>query len=109
MIETPWKEVKIPFLERFREPMLNDQKTMTSRTKIYGAAGNMFYAFGELFRIDEVQCQPFNVIVAQWQAEGCSSKEDFLTVWKQIHPRHTPDAMELFFVHRFHRVGSRRA
>lgn len=101
--------IKIPFMARFKEPMLNDVKTMTSRTKIYGAHGDWFEAFGATFRLEEIQCQPFNIIAAQWQAEGCSSKEDFLAVWKQIHPRHEPDPMELFYVHRFHRVGSRKA
>ena len=76
------KIIKIPFYERFREPMLNDVKTMTSRTKIFGAKGNWFEAFGHWFVLDSVDAQPLKVIIAQWQAEGCNSKEDFLGVWK---------------------------
>lgn len=96
-------------MARFKEPMLKDIKTMTSRTKIYGGKGDWFPAFGEMFRLDDVVAQPFKIITLQWKAEGCSSKEDFLGVWKQIHPRHEPDPDELFFVHQFHRVGSRPA
>lgn len=101
--------VKIPFLERFREPMLNDTKTMTSRTKIYGGKGFWFEAFDRWFIIDSVDAQPFKIIKLQWKMEGCSSEEDFLSVWKQIHPRKTFTPNELLFVHRFHRVGSRKA
>jgi len=103
------KIIKIPFLERFREPMLKDVKTMTSRTKIYGTKGNWFYAFDAAFVLDSVDTQPFKIILLQWQAEGCSSKEDLLAVWKQIHPRRIFGPNDLLFVHRFHRVGSRKA
>ena len=103
------KQVKIPFLERFREPMLNGTKTMTSRTKIYGAKGDFFEAFSAEFRLDSVDAVPFAVIVPQWKAEGCSSRADFLGVWRQIHPRKVFEDNELLFVHRFHRVGQRRA
>lgn len=101
--------IKIPFKERFREPMLNDIKIMTTRTKIYGGKGDWFENFGATFRLETVDAQPFNIITLQWKAEGCTSKEDFLAVWKEIHPRHQPEPTELFYVHRFHRVGSRKA
>jgi len=103
------KQIKIPFMERFKEPMLNGTKTMTSRTKIYGAKGDFFEAFCHGFRLDSIDAQPFKIIELQWQAEGCSSKEDFLAVWKQIHPRKTFEPDELLFVHRFHRIGRNKA
>ena len=97
-------KVKIPFLERFREPMLNGTKTMTSRTKIYGGKGDVFEAFGQTFAIESVDLQPFVVIATQWKVEGCDSKEDFLAVWKQIHPRKALNPLDIFFVHRFHKL-----
>ncbi len=89
--------------------MLNGTKTMTSRTKIYGAKGDFFEAFGSGFRLDSVDAQPFKVISAQWKAEGCSSLDDFLGVWREIHPRKMFEPDELLFVHRFHQIGQRRA
>lgn len=103
------RTIKIPFLERFREPMLNNTKTITSRTKIYGGKGDWFDAFDATFRLDSVYAQPFKIIRLQWKAEGCKSEEDFMSVWKQIHPRKEFQPNELLFVHRFHRVGQRRA
>lgn len=102
--------VKIPFLERFREPMLNGIKTMTSRTKKYGEKGDWFDAFGATFRIDLVEKSLFQTIAnIHWKDEGCSSYEDFLAVWKQIHPRREIKDCDEFWVHSFHKVGSRKA
>ena len=84
--------------------MLSGQKTMTSRTKIYGGKGDTFDVFGATFEIESVDLQPFIVVEQQWKAEGCRSKEDFLAVWKQIHPLKTFAPHELLFVHRFHQL-----
>ena len=97
-------KVKIPFLPRFKEPMLSGQKTMTSRTKIYGGKGDTFDAFGATFELESVYAQPFIVIREQWKAEGCNSKKDFLATWRKIHPRKTFTLHELLFVHRFHKI-----
>ena len=102
-------QIKIPFLQRFKTPMLNDVKTMTSRTRRYGEKGDWFKAFEVNFRLDSVEPQPFSFVIEHWKEEGCNSKEDFLSVWKQIHPRRIFLDDYCLFVHRFHRVGSIKA
>lgn len=97
-------QICIPFKERFREPMLNGTKTMTTRTKIYGGIGDWFNVFGATFALTSVDAVPFKIIRLQWKAEGCNSEEDFLAVWKEIHPRHNPAPFELFYVHRFQNI-----
>ena len=100
-------QIHIPFKERFREPMLNGTKTMTSRTKIYGGTGDWFNAFGATFALTSVDAVPLKIIELQWKAEGCSSKEDFQQVWREIHPRRELDPHELFFVHRFQNISKK--
>jgi hypothetical protein len=97
-------EVKIPFLERFREPMLNGAKYMTTRTKKYGDVGDTFEAFGAVFVIEGLDKLPLAWIVDAWKAEGCQSKDDFLNVWRQIHPNRTVDLKEKFWVHYFRKL-----
>jgi len=100
-------EVKIPFLERFREPMLNGTKYMTSRTKRYGKKGDTFTAFGAEFKLlNDPFLLPLKNIIMEWKAEGFESIGDFQLTWCQIHPRRKfEDLEEKFWVHVFRRVG----
>jgi hypothetical protein len=102
-------QIHIPFKERFREPMLNGTKIMTSRTKRYGREGDYFNAFGRTFALTCVQAMPFSFIVNNWRIEGCSSKEDFLAVWKEIHPRKALNPQDMFWVHSFSSISSKEA
>ena len=97
-------KVKIPFMDRFRKTMLDGTKTMTSRTKIYGGKGDTFDVFGATFQIESVDLQTFLVVQLQWKAEGCESKEDFLEIWRKIHPRKKFECHDLLFVHRFRKM-----
>jgi len=99
-------KVKIPFKERFREPMLNGQKTMTSRTKRYGQLGDTFDAFGTTFTIQGVFPTTLgNVAINLFKQEGCRSTEDFVEVWKKIHPRKGFVADQTVQVHVFEKEG----
>jgi hypothetical protein len=95
-------EIKIPFLPRFRKPMLNSVKTQTARTRPYGHKGDWFPAFERKFILT---CEPYldtlETIAGDWRIEGCISYGDFLEVWKQIHPIRLVDFHERFWVHRF--------
>ena len=100
-------QVEIPFKERFREPMINGIKTMTSRTKIYGQAGDWFNAFGKTFVLTSVVARHFDFIVDHWKEEGCNSKMDFLEVWRGIHPRKALNMQDVFFTHTFQDISTK--
>lgn len=95
--------LKIPFLERFREPLLNGTKTLTTRRKRYGKRGELFEAFGVLFVLTNVERRSLAFAIENWKREGCKSQADFLAVWKQIHPKKPLNKRELFWVHSFKR------
>lgn len=99
-------KVVIPFWNRFREPMQTGVKVWTSRTKKYGEAGDRFEAFGEVYEIVVVVKKPLDFVAKNWSEEGCSSRDDFIEVWREIHPRKgfVPD-WEVW-VHIFKKLGS---
>lgn len=95
-------KVEIPFKERFRKPMLDGTKTMTSRTKRYGNVGDTFTAFGAIFKITDVYKMRLSFIIYDhYKEEGFDSIKEAMEVWKQIHPikGYVPDW--LLWVHVF--------
>lgn len=101
------KEVYIPFLEQFKEPMLKDIKICTTRSKVYGQKGDYFWKWGAMFRIDEVRVLNLATVARSfWKEEGCSSDEDFRRVWRSIHPKVGFDEERDYHTHFFHRVRS---
>ena len=97
-------KVYIPFRARFREPLLNGTKTMTTRSKRYGWKGDTFDAFGATFQIADVYVAALSWIAKYcWQVEGCSSEQDFMDVWKSIHYK-LNDPRSQWYVHRFKKV-----
>ena len=97
-------EVRIPFKARFCRPLLNGTKIFTSRTKVMGRPGDIFQAFGATFRIVKVyEAQLFDV-AALWKEEGCTSREDFIEVWKSIHPHKGYHDNQYTQLHQFERV-----
>jgi len=101
-------QIYIPFKERFCAPMLDGTKIMTSRTKYYGRIGDYFNAFGHTFVLTSVVKRHLDFIMDHWKEEGCSSKEDFLAVWKSIHPVRNLDMTEMFWVHSFQDVTAKK-
>jgi len=98
-------KVKIPFKERFKEPMLKGTKIFTSRTKRCGQNGDVFEAFGHEFEIVDTSYVRLETVSDFWEEEGCESKEDFIEVWKQIHPRKGFVPEQRVFVHQFRRMS----
>ena len=87
-------EIHIPFLDQFKEPMLNGTKTMTSRNSWYGTLGDVFTAFGATFKIVAQQKILLGVIAHHhFLEEGFNSADEFIECWKRLHPRkgYTPD------------------
>lgn len=99
-------EVLIPFLARFRVPMIEGRKTMTCRTKSYGQPGDSFVWFYYRFRLTIVRQAPLGLIAQNhWFQEGCSSQDDFKQVWRDIHPTRGYDPGQIVWVHEFVRDG----
>ena len=95
-------KVKIPFLERFREPMLSGRKTMTSRSKKYGEYGDTFDVFGATFEIVEpIARLSLGDIASFWREEGFESLEDFVECWTNLHPRVGYDVNRVYYCHIF--------
>jgi hypothetical protein len=99
------KLINIPFKERFSEPLKQGIKTMTSRTIRYGCPGDYFFAFGDCYVLTSVEKQTLGFIVDHWKEEGCDSKEDFLVLWSEIHPRRIFDIQDKFWTHCFLEVS----
>ncbi len=99
-------EVNIPFLPEFREAMLTDQKTMTSRFKRYGDVGDEFEAFGGRYRLLRVERISLGwVACCYWRAEGFESEQAFWVCWRKIHlTRHDPNLK--VWVHEYEKVSN---
>ena len=78
-------KIHIPFYSRFKKPMLDETKTLTSRTKKYGKPRDTFEAFGAEFILLAIEEHPLSFVAEHWREEGCSSKQDFIDVWNKIH------------------------
>jgi len=98
-------KVRIPFLARFREPLLSGQKIWTSRSRWYGNIGDTFPAFGETFIILDRTKMPLDNVANHFVEEGCESREDFIKLWKQIHPYRGFIPKQMVYVHIFKKIG----
>ena len=86
----------------FKEPMLRGDKIMTTRSKKYGAVKDVFEAFGQEFIITWVKKLPVGLIANEfYDAEGFDTKEDFIKVWEQIHPKVGYQPERDYWVHLF--------
>jgi hypothetical protein len=96
--------VKIPFLYRFKEPMLAGVKTCTSRTRKMGEPGDTFDAWEAEWQINMIWKTPLSIVRLLWKREGVESPEEFEIVWQQIHQRRGFRMNDLVYVHEFSRV-----
>lgn len=99
-------KIRLPFKYRFKKPLHDDVKIWTARNKIYGTIGDTFDAFGKTFIIDLIFKMKLDDVADHYVEEGCSSRKEFIKVWKQIHPRKGFIPEHKVYVHAFHRVNS---
>ena len=98
-------KVIIPFLSRFKEPMISGQKTATTRVRKYGSIGDVFSIFGSSFELTKVEKVPLNsVATSYYSQEGFVSKQEFVNVWEQIHPIRGYDSEQIVWLHQFKKV-----
>jgi hypothetical protein len=93
--------VTIKFKPYFKEPLLSGVKVCTARTKRMGASGDRFMAFETWFEIKSVTEESLHFVADLWQQEGCTSREHFLEVWREIHPVVGYRPKQVVFLHRF--------
>lgn len=92
----------IPFLPRFHDDVRSGRKTLTARTKRYGAPGDLLQGPGCVLRLVEVGPMPLaHVAESHFSEEGCESPDEFRAVWTQIHPRRGWEPHRLVHLHRF--------
>ena len=99
-------ESHVPFKKRCEEPIKQRTKTWTTRTKWLGNVGDTFTAFGRR----EVIVERREMLLADiardhWREEGCTSEQDFIECWKEIHPQSGWTPNEIGGVHIFKDTG----
>lgn len=96
---------KIPFQRRFETPLLEGRKTCTSRPRRMGDEGDIFKAYGQTFEITFVEHIRLGLVAEQlYEQEGCDSPEDFIEVWRSIHPRRGYVLGDPVWVHHFKKL-----
>jgi hypothetical protein len=103
----PWDmlSVEIPFNNQFEEAMVNDVKTKTSRNKIYGKVGMVFWAFKHIFLITAIEPYSLTQVATKfYKEEGLESPEAFRKIWEDLHPRKGWIPDQVVWVHSFKRV-----
>ena len=97
-------EIEIPFSEEFKKQLINDEKTMTSRTKRYGESGDTFSIFGETFVLQHVFKETLEQVAEKYyKEEGFASSKDFIEIWIRLHPMKGFIPDKKVFVHEFNR------
>jgi hypothetical protein len=81
--------------------MLEGRKVWTSRTSQYGHPGDRFKVFNTWFVIEDVVLMKLGDVVKHWKEEGVESEDEFVRVWKEIHPMRGFDNEQVVFVHKF--------
>lgn len=100
------RKIRIPFRLSFAHALFGGVKTATSRTKRYGIPGDTFIVSGRAFRLLRVKAEKLSIIAREyWREEGCSSPDEFISVWQGIHPRKGWDPEQFVFLHEFELLG----
>jgi len=98
-------KINLPFLPEFEEAMLSGRKRATSRTRKFGNVGDTFVAFGCTFTIMAVNRLALsNVANIFWRLEGVESPDDFIAIWRRIHPRQGWQPTQNIYFHQFERI-----
>ena len=98
-------DIAIPFLPEWGPAMIEGRKTCTTRTRKYGEPGDHFSAFGCLFQLTQVERMWLDNVLRLWRQEGVASPEDFVKIWKRLHPRRGFDENWKVWVHHFEKIN----
>lgn len=101
--------LRLPFMPQMVAAILAGTKTCTSRTRRYGRAGDVLESDAGPLRLTKVwRGDVASVAARRYVEEGFSSPDDFLAVWREIHPKARAQGYSPHFdrvwVHEFERV-----
>lgn len=100
-------ELNIPFAEKFIQHILSGQKTVTSRSKQYGFAGDHFVIEGKRFEVLKVTKMPLGVVYNHlWKESGAVDCFDFIVTYNRLHPGKPYDPYREVYVHFFREVAA---
>lgn len=93
----------LPFLPEFRRPVLEGRKTVTTRKRRYGSAGDVLETpWGARVVLVDVREVPLGVVAeVHFDREGCLSPRDFVEVWAKCYPEDVWDPDRRVFLHEF--------
>ena len=95
-------QVEIKFRPLFKDVMLSGQKVMTCRAKKMGKPGDTFTAFGATFTLTHVFRSMLGYVVHDaYEQEGCTSEDELVGIWLDIHPVKEYDDEEVVWAHCF--------
>jgi len=98
-------KIRIPFNNWSRERLKKGIKTATSRNKKYGEVGDTFVVDGVTYELEVVtKVSLQSVLDVCYDIEGAKSKEEFIEIWKEIHPRKGWDPDQKVWFHRFKKL-----
>ena len=99
------KIVTIPFMDNFKDAMLDGRKIMTCRSKAYGKFEDVFCIFGASFMLTAVYKVKLGYVAWNCFAkEGCKDGDEFIEIWNKLHPRKGYNSEAIVFAHEFVRV-----
>jgi hypothetical protein len=98
-------EIHIPFHDDMQQAIVDGKKTMTSRSKRYGHAGDMLQIRGHRYMLTSVYKKELGFVAKYcYQFEGFDSEAAFWVKWKEIHPRRNWPEI-IVWVHEFKAVA----
>ena len=100
-------EISIPFDKKLIPPLLSGTKTVTSRSKPYGTAGDQFVVEGKRFELTNIVRMPLGVVYDRlWEPSGAEDGFDFIKIYNRLHPGKPYDPFREVYVHFFKEVGA---
>lgn len=99
--------VDIPMNDWSEKQLRLGNKTATTRTDRYGRSGDRFEAAGNVYELTHVVKVPLRAVANHfYDEEGCEEKEEFETVWEEIHPRKGYEPDWLVYLHLFREIDA---
>ena len=95
----------IPFNDWSKQRLRNQTKRATTRTKKYGKVGDQFTCNGFTYEIELILKVPLWFVAEDlYASEGANSYNEFVEVWRSIHPRRGYRPFDMVWYHHFKEV-----
>lgn len=92
--------IHIPFNTWSQERIKKGVKRATTRTRRYGSPGNTFTAQGKTFNILAITKMKLGEVTEKhYKDEGATTKEEFIEVWKSLHPNKGYNPEQIVYYH----------